>query len=125
MKTAQQAGSSWFDSGTAHAANRKAVLGAASSVQLDEIVGECGLQRFNNFKSCLNRLIRGEFISTLTPLISRTVAEACGGMSMIAAKTGLKRESVSRALSATGNPRLSSLSAILEAAGLQIAVRAA
>ena len=57
-------------------------------------------------------------------LALRTVAEACGGMSMIAAKTGLKRESVSRALSATGNPRLSSLSAILAAAGLQIAVRA-
>ena len=57
-------------------------------------------------------------------LALRTVAEARGGMSMIAAKTGLKRESVSRALSATGNPRLSSLSAILEAAGLQIAVRA-
>ena len=57
-------------------------------------------------------------------LALRTVAEARGGMSMIAAKTGLKRESVSRALSATGNPRLSSLSAILEAAGLRIAVRA-
>ena len=55
-------------------------------------------------------------------LALRTVAEARGGMSMIAAKTGLKRESVSRALSATGNPRLSSLSAILEAAGLRIAV---
>ncbi len=58
-------------------------------------------------------------------LALRTVAEAQGGMSMIAAKTGLKRESVSRALSATGNPRLSSLSAILAAAGLQIAVRPA
>ena len=57
-------------------------------------------------------------------LALRTVAEARGGMSMIAAKTGLKRESVSRALSASGNSRLSSLSAILEAAGLQIAVRA-
>ena len=56
-------------------------------------------------------------------LALRTVAEARGGMSMIAAKTGLKRESVSRALSATGNPRLSSLSAILAAAGLQIAVK--
>ena len=53
-------------------------------------------------------------------LALRTVAEARGGMSMIAAKTGLKRESVSRALSATGNPRLSSLSAILDTAGLQI-----
>ena len=53
----------------------------------------------------------------------RTVAEARGGMSVIAGKTGLKRESVSRALSATGNPRLSSLTAILSAAGLQISVK--
>lgn len=58
------------------------------------------------------------------PRTLRTVAEARGGMSMIATKTGLKRESVSRARSATGNPRLSGLSTILEAAGLQIAVRA-
>ena len=57
-------------------------------------------------------------------LALRTMAEARGGMSMFAAKTGLKRESVSRALSATGNLRLSSLSAILEAAKLQIGVRA-
>ena len=53
----------------------------------------------------------------------RTVAEARGGMSVIAGKTGLKRESVSRALSATGNPRLSSLTAILSAAGLQMSVK--
>ena len=58
-------------------------------------------------------------------LALRTVAEARGGMSVIAEKSGLKRESVSRALSATGNPRLSSLNAILSAAGLQIAVKQA
>ncbi len=58
-------------------------------------------------------------------LALRTVAEARGGMSMVAEKTGLKRESVSRALSATGNPRLSSLNAILSAAGLQMAVKPA
>ncbi len=58
-------------------------------------------------------------------LALRTVAEARGGMSMIAEKTGLKRESVSRALSVTGNPRLSSLNAILSAAGLQITVKQA
>lgn len=58
-------------------------------------------------------------------LALRTVAEARGGMSMVAEKTGLKRESVSRALSATGNPRLSSLNAILSAAGLQMAVKLA
>lgn len=58
-------------------------------------------------------------------LALRTVAEASGGMSAIAAKTGLRRESVSRALGAGGNPRLSSLTAILEAAGLKFAVKAA
>ena len=58
-------------------------------------------------------------------LALRTVAEARGGMSMVAEKTGLKRESVSRALSVTGNPRLSSLTAILSAAGLQISVKQA
>ena len=58
-------------------------------------------------------------------LALRTVAEARGGMGMIAAKTGLRRESVSRALGSAGNPRLSSLTAILEAAGLRIAVKPA
>ena len=58
-------------------------------------------------------------------LALRTVAEARGGMTMIAEKAGLKRESVSRALSASGNPRLSSLNAILSATGLQIAVKQA
>ena len=48
-----------------------------------------------------------------------------GGMSLIAEKSGLKRESVSRALSVTGNPRLSSLNAILSATGLQIAIKQA
>lgn len=56
-------------------------------------------------------------------LALRTVAEARGGMTLIAEKAGLKRESVSRALSASGNPRLSSLNAILSATGLQIAVK--
>lgn len=58
-------------------------------------------------------------------LALRTVAEARGGMTLIAEKAGLKRESVSRALSASGNPRLSSLNAILSATGLQIAVKQA
>ena len=58
-------------------------------------------------------------------LALRTVAEACGGMGVIAEKSGLRRESVSRALSVGGNPRMSSLSAILAAAGLQISVKPA
>ena len=51
----------------------------------------------------------------------RTVAEA-KGMAMVAKAAGVPRESLYRALSSSGNPRLSTLHAILKAAGLKLAV---
>lgn len=54
----------------------------------------------------------------------RTVAEA-RGMAKIAKAAGVPRESLYRALSADGNPRLSTLHAILKAAGLRLAVERA
>ena len=51
----------------------------------------------------------------------RTVAEA-QGMAKVAKAAGVPRESLYRALSADGNPRFSTLHAILKAAGLKIAV---
>ena len=51
----------------------------------------------------------------------RTVAEA-RGMSKVAKAAGVPRESLYRALSSGGNPRLSTLHAILKAAGLKLAV---
>ena len=54
----------------------------------------------------------------------RTVAEA-KGMAKVAKASGVPRESIYRALSATGNPRFSTLHAILKAAGLKIAVERA
>ena len=53
----------------------------------------------------------------------RTVAEKRGGISRLAVETGLARESLYRALSEDGNPRFSSLVAILRAMGLELAVR--
>jgi probable addiction module antidote protein len=52
----------------------------------------------------------------------RTVAEA-QGMAKVARAAGVPRESLYRALSAGGNPRFSTLHAILKAAGLRMAVQ--
>lgn len=54
----------------------------------------------------------------------RRIAEA-QGMARVAEAAGLSRESLYRSLSATGNPRLSTLVAVLRAAGLKLSVRPA
>ena len=54
-------------------------------------------------------------------LALRSVAEALG-MTKVAKAAGIPRESLYRALSPTGNPRLSTLHAVLRAAGLKLAV---
>jgi probable addiction module antidote protein len=54
----------------------------------------------------------------------RTVAEA-QGMAKVAKAAGVPRESLYRALSSNGNPRFSTLNAILKAAGLRMAVQRA
>lgn len=53
-------------------------------------------------------------------LALRRIAEARGGMAKLARATGLTREALYRTLSATGNPRLNNLTAILEAMGLRL-----
>lgn len=55
-------------------------------------------------------------------LALRRIVEARGGMAKLAQVTGLTREALYRTLSAAGNPRLSSLSAIVEATGLRLTV---
>jgi len=54
----------------------------------------------------------------------RQVAQAQGGLAKIARKAHLTREATYRMLSRSGNPELRSLSAILKATGLRIAVKA-
>ena len=51
----------------------------------------------------------------------RQVAQA-QGMDAVAARAGIQRESLYRALSPKGNPTLKTLLAILDAAGLRLAV---
>jgi probable addiction module antidote protein len=50
------------------------------------------------------------------------LAEAEGGVAKIAKAAGVKRESLYRALSERGNPRLSTLTAVLKAVGLKLTV---
>lgn len=54
----------------------------------------------------------------------RQIAEA-HGIARIARAAGIKRESLSRALSAKGNPRFDTLYAVIRAMGLQLTVQAA
>jgi probable addiction module antidote protein len=55
----------------------------------------------------------------------RQVAEARGGISKVAKAAGVERESLYRALSARGNPRLSTLLAVAKAVGLKLTLEAA
>src|SRR5689334_21701582 len=54
----------------------------------------------------------------------RRLAEARGGVAKIAKAAGIERESLYRALSAKGNPRLSTLVPVMKAMGLKLSVEA-
>jgi len=54
----------------------------------------------------------------------RRIAEARGGIAKVAKAAGVERESLYRALSAHGNPRLSTLAAVTKAMGLRLTVEA-
>ncbi len=55
----------------------------------------------------------------------RHIAEARGGLAKVAKAAGIHRESLYRALSPRGNPRLSTLIAVARAIGLKLTVEAA
>ena len=58
-------------------------------------------------------------------LALRRIAESQGGVAKVAKVAGVERESLYRALSARGNPRLSTLVAVTRAVGLKLTVEAA
>jgi probable addiction module antidote protein len=58
-------------------------------------------------------------------LALRHIAEARAGLAKIARRAGIQRESLYRALSPRGNPRLSTLFAVTKAVGLKLSVDAA
>jgi len=52
----------------------------------------------------------------------RAVAEAYGGLGVVAAAAGISRESLYRALSPKGNPTLKTLVAVLKTVGLRLSL---
>ena len=55
----------------------------------------------------------------------RHIAEARGGLAKVAKAAGIERESLYRALSAKGNPRLSTIVGVMKAVGLKLSVETA
>ena len=55
-------------------------------------------------------------------LALRTVAEAYGGLALVAEEAGISRESLYRALSSRGNPTLKTLLAVLKTVGMRLSV---
>jgi len=55
-------------------------------------------------------------------LALRALAEAYGGLGVVAAEAGISRESLYRALSPKGNPTLKTLVAVLRTMGLRLSV---
>lgn len=55
-------------------------------------------------------------------LVLRSLAEAYGGLAMVAEKAGISRESLYRSLSPKGNPTFRTLTAIVNAMGLRLSV---
>jgi probable addiction module antidote protein len=58
-------------------------------------------------------------------LALRRIAEARGGLAQVAKAAGIERESLYRALSPKGNPRWSTLAAVIRAVGLKLTVEPA
>jgi probable addiction module antidote protein len=55
----------------------------------------------------------------------RHIAEARGGLAKVARAAGIQRESLYRALSSRGNPRLSTIVGVMKAVGLKLTVEIA
>lgn len=56
-------------------------------------------------------------------IVLRQIAKVQGGFQKLAVRTGLKRESLYRTLSAHGNPRLNTLFSVLGALGYGLSLR--
>jgi probable addiction module antidote protein len=72
----------------------------------------------------LRAALEDETTSGVLLLALRRVAESRGGIAKVAKAAGVQRESLYRALSAHGNPRLSTLVAVAKAMGLRLTVEA-
>ena len=93
-----------------------------TSVSHDEVM----LRRLRESREFAVEYLKAALEDTEEPAVLlialRRVAEARGGIAKVARMAGIERESLYRALSAKGNPRLSTLVAVTKAVGLRLTV---
>jgi probable addiction module antidote protein len=99
-------------------------------VLLERFRNYCGLIKVARSGFPWEKTTKGDMASVYTncetALIAlRRIAEARGGIAKVAKAAGVERESLYRALSANGNPRLSTLVAVTKAVGLKLTVETA
>ena len=97
---------------------------AASVSHSEATIAELGADRgfaVEYLKSALEELDNPER-RAVGLLALRDVAEANGGLAMVAKEAGITREALYRALSPTGNPTLKTLLAVLHALGMRLSV---
>src|SRR5580700_5816851 len=96
-----------------------------ASVSHDEMVGR-RLKRDSRFAvEYLKAALEDTDEPKVLLVALRRITEARGGFAKIARAAGIERESLHRALSSRGNPRLSTLVAVVKAIGLKLTVEAA
>jgi probable addiction module antidote protein len=95
-----------------------------TSISHDEAMIEA-LRRNPNFAAeYLKAALEDDDEPQVLLIALRRLAEAQGGLAKVAKAAGIQRESLYRALSSRGNPRLSTLQAVTKALGLRLTVEA-
>ncbi len=92
------------------------------SVSHDEVM----IKRLRKNRAFAAEYLKAAMEDTEEPMVLlvalRHIAEARGGIAKVAKAAGIERESLYRALSPRGNPRLSTLFAVTKAMGLSLTV---
>ena len=95
------------------------------SVSHDEVM----IKKLRNHPALAAEYLKAALEDTDEPQVLlvalRHIAEARGGIAKVAKAAGIERESLYRALSPRGNPRLSTLVAVTRAMGLTLTVETA
>jgi len=96
-----------------------------TSISHDEVM----IKKLRKSRSFAAEYLKAAMEDTKEPKVLlialRQIAEARGGIAKIAKAAGIERESLYRALSPRGNPRLSTLFAVTKAMGLTLTVEQA
>jgi probable addiction module antidote protein len=114
-----------FNIGTITSAERGDMTKTKASISHDKAIIE-QLRKSSRFANEYLKAALEESDEPRVLLVAlRQIAEARGGIAKVAKAAGIERESLYRALSPRGNPRLSTLMAVTRAIGMKLTVEAA